>query len=349
MDENNAKFLLKKTFKNKFDLNNYIDFLTELFGNINIEVKDQISYLKKGVKKDANKFIVLGNYRDSLGDIIDLYVVELTRESSIDRARTLQRNLVASYMKSHNKNKALVAFYNDDFEDWRFSYVTLGYEFTSDGLKEKLSSPKRHSFLVGPNEPNHTCETQFLKILKQKRKLKLSDLDDAFNIENVTDEFFKKYNELYLMLKESLEEVIESDENVAHEFELKHVDAGDFSKKLMGQLVFVYFLQKKGWLGLKPGEKCGFGSKNFLRKLFNKEFLDYENFFNDIIEPLFYSGFSEYVSDNHYSQFGFEVPFLNGGLFEPINDYSWNTTDIVLDNDIFSKILDTFDKFNYYY
>lgn len=347
MDEKSAKNLLKKTFKNEFNLDNYIDFLTELFGKINIDVKDQFAYLKKGVKKDANKFLVLGSYRDSIGDLIDLYVIELTRESSIDKARTLQRNLVASYMKSHNKNAALVAFYNEDLEDWRFSYVKLSYQFTADGLKEKLSSPKRHSFLVGPNEPNHTCETQFLKILKQKRKLKLTDLDEAFDIENVTDEFFKKYNELYLMLKKSLEKVVDSDETVASEFESKHIDAGDFSKKLMGQLVFVYFLQKKGWLGLKPGDICGTGPKNFLRKLFNKEYLDYDNFFNDILEPLFYSGFSEYVNDNHYSQFGFEVPFLNGGLFEPINDYSWNTTDIVLDNDIFSKIFDTFDKFNF--
>ena len=174
MDENSAKNLLKKTFKNEFDLNNYIDFLTELFGKINIDVNDQFAYLKKGVKKDTNKFLVLGSYRDSLGDLIDLYVIELTRESSVDKARTLQRNLVASYMKSHNKNSALVAFYNKDLEDWRFSYVKLDYQFTSDGLKEKLSSPKRHSFLVGPNEPNHTCETQFLKILKQKVTVKNS-------------------------------------------------------------------------------------------------------------------------------------------------------------------------------
>ena len=119
MDENSAKNLLKKTFKNEFDLNNYIDFLTELFGKINIDVKDQFAYLKKGVKKDANKFLVLGSYRDSLGDLIDLYVIELTRESSVDKARTLQRNLVASYMKSHNKSVPLFKLHEERSNNYR--------------------------------------------------------------------------------------------------------------------------------------------------------------------------------------------------------------------------------------
>ena len=40
-----------------------------------------------------------------------------------------------------------------------------GYELNEKGVEEKLSSPKRHSFLVGPNEPNHTCQKQFLNLL----------------------------------------------------------------------------------------------------------------------------------------------------------------------------------------
>ena len=58
------------------------------------------------------------------------------------------------------------------------------------------------------------------------------------------------------------------------------------------------------------------------------------------MEHLFYEGFSEEVADYHYSKFNYKVPFLNGAIFEPINNYSWNTTDIVLDNDIFSKIFE---------
>ena len=37
---------------------------------------------------------------------------------------------------------------------------------------------------------------------------------------------------------------------------------------------------------------------NFLRRLFDKEFTDYDNFFNDVLEPLFYVGLaSEHEND----------------------------------------------------
>ena len=72
-----------------------------------------------------------------------------------------------------------------------------------------------------------------------------------------------------------------------------------------------------------------------------------ENFFNDVLEHLFYEGFSKKELDNHFSDFGYKVPFLNGGLFEPINNYDWIETDVILDNNIFKEILDTFDQFNF--
>ena len=34
-------------------------------------------------------------------------------------------------------------------------------------------------------------------------------------------------------------------------------------------------------------------------------------------------------------------------MFEPINDYNWEETDILLDNDIFSDIVTTFNQYNF--
>ena len=67
--------------------------------------------------------------------------------------------------------------------------------------------------------------------------------------------------------------------------------------------------------------------------MLNKESVSFYEL-HDILEPLFYEGFSEDVHDDHYSKFGFRVPFLNGGLFEPINDYDWKKTDVTLENKI---------------
>ena len=82
----------------------------------------------------------------------------------------------------------------------------------------------------------------------------MTQIEETFSIENVTKEFFNEYKELYLKLKDSLEISIENDEIILQEFENKVIKTSDFAKKLMGQIVFIYFLQKKGWLGVEKGK-----------------------------------------------------------------------------------------------
>jgi len=62
---------------------------------------------------------------------------------------------------------------------------------------------------------------------------------------------------------------------------------------------------------------------------------------------------------DYYDQFNCRIPFLNGGLFDPINDYDWQDTDIEIPDEIFSNnsktkegdigdgILDIFDRYNF--
>ena len=347
MDAKLAVNILENTFKQKFDIERFEYFLTELFNDIDIHTVDEKHYLKDFYKKYVNHFYTLGGYQSIFNERIGIYAVELSNESSRDRARTMQRNLIVDMMKNTNKDGALVAFYTNDSDDWRFSYIKRYFNFKDDGIKEELSSPRRHSFLVGPNEPNHTCQTQFLNLLISEDKISLKQIDEAFNIENVTDEFFKEYSELVKSLVKSLTEIKENDSIVREEFDSRFINSADFAKKLMGQLVFMYFLQKKGWLGIEKEKKWGTGPKDFLRKIFNKCQDEGKNFFNDVLEPLFYKGFAEEVSDFHYSEFGYKVPFLNGALFEPINNYDWVKTDVNLKNSIFDNIFKTFDKFNF--
>ncbi|MBU1698017.1 MAG: Eco57I restriction-modification methylase domain-containing protein, partial [Proteobacteria bacterium] len=124
-----------------------------------------------------------------------------------------------------------------------------------------------------------------------------------------------------------------------------------------------YFLQKKGWFGVGRDDGWGTGSKHFLRELFNKKHGDYNNFFNDILEPLFYealrTGEDRKHEDYYYSRFNCKIPFLNGGLFDPIGNYDWVHTDIIIPDKLFSNqtetkegdkgtgILDVFDRYNF--
>ncbi len=270
----------------------------------------------------------------------------------------MQRNFVAKYLGNAEKDAALAAFYEDGSPDWRFSFIKMEYSLKegSSGkvnVERELTPAKRYSFLVGKNEPNYTCKKQFLELVMTEETMPLiDDIETAFTIEKVTKDFFNEYKELYIELKESLDKIIENDPHVKKEFEDNDISSIDFCKKLLGQIVFIYFLQKKGWLGVRRLERgefqpWGSGSKNFLRRLFNKYIVSYDNFFNDILEPLFYEALATQRDDDYYSRFNCKIPFLNGGLFEPINDYDWVATDILLDNAIFQKILETFDRYNF--
>ena len=191
-------------------------------------------------------------------------------------------------------------------------------------VETELTPARRYSFLVGENESSHTAQVQLLPILENdKTNPLLSDLEKAFSIEVVTREFFNKYRELFHKVEEALQQLVKRDKRIREDFDAKGVDTVNFSKKLLGQIVFLYFLQKKGWFGVGRDEDWGTGPRNFLRILFEKKIAPYQNLFNDVLEPLFYEALALERADDFYSRFNCKIPFLNGGLFDPIQNYDW--------------------------
>ena len=358
MDKPNTIKLLNETFNSDFDVNRFAKFVKELFNDFSINQKSWSVWQE--YQDYIESYVSLGNYTDKAKKVIDVLVVKLRKSSSRDRARTMQRNFIAKYLSNAEKDAALVAFYGDS-SDWRFSFVKMEYNLIKDEsgkavISKELTPAKRYSFLVGVNEPNHTCRRQFLELVMQETiNPSVDEIESAFSIDNVTKEFFDEYKELFLELEECLQKVLARDKHVKEEFESKGISTVDFAKKLLGQIVFIYFLQKKGWLGVKKGESWGDGPKDFMRCLLGggpknyKPLVPYKNFFNEILEPLFYEALANDRSadDHFYRLFNCKIPFLNGGLFEPINEYKWAETDIVIDNAIFDRILSTFDRFNF--
>lgn len=370
MDKESAKKLITNTFQNSFDKEKFIYFIKNLLNQYDESKVFHLHgcYIPDSFKDYIKSYERIGTYTGPEGKKIDILIVHLKRETTIDRARTAQRNFIARYLKERGeKDAGLIAFVSPQEEDWRFSFVKMEYKFekTPKGdvkVKEEFTPARRYSFLVGKNESSHTAQSCFVDILiNDIHNLKLNEVDEAFNIEKVTKEFFEKYSNLFFQVKGALDEIVKKDEEIRKEFQQKGVNVVDFSKKLLGQIVFLYFLQKKGWFGVKEGQKWGTGSKHFLRELFEKKHCHYKNFFNDILEPLFYEALRNDRSheDHYFSYFNCKIPFLNGGLFDPLNDYNWAKTDILLPNILFSNkiktkegdmgtgILDFFDRYNF--
>lgn len=357
MNRYEAIRLIQETFNNSFDEDRFRLFTKNLFNELDESKAFSYHgpYIPHAFKNHIRQYKRIGKYTDPRETELDVLIVYLKKETSLERARTMQRNFVAHYLKNRGeKEAAIVAFCTDGLEDWRFSFVRMDYrtvqtEIGKVKVKEDLTPARRYSFLVGKNEPNHTAQQQLVPILEDDRNSPtLAEIEHAFNIESVTKEFFNRYKDLFLKVKEELDNVVAADKKIKAEFESKQIDAANFVKKLLGQIVFLYFIQKKGWLGVERDKTWGRGPRNFLRKLFEKEIVSYDNFFNDILEPLFYEALAiDRGEVSFYSRFNCKIPFLNGGLFEPINGYNWEETDILLKNDTFGEIFDTFDLYNF--
>ena len=367
MTKEEAKNLVVKTFEQSFDEARFLYFIKNLLNDLD-ESKAQSWSLIPELYRDAIKsYKRIGQYTDENNNVIDVLTVNVKRDNTLERARTLQRNFIARHLKKRTHEAALVAFYTDDFDDWRFSLVKLEYELKKKGdgkvkIDEELSPAKRYSFLVGVNERSHTAQNQFVNLFSDKKdRHSLKEIEEAFNIETVTKEFFLEYRNLFIRTKKSLDKILSVDSKAKSEFENKGVDSVNFAKKLLGQIVFLYFLQKKGWFGVARDDQWGEGSKKFLRELLEGKHGKFDNFFNDILEPLFYEALriDRSHDDHYYSRFNCKIPFLNGGLFDPLGDYNWVTTDITLPNELFSNtkkartgdigdgILDIFDRYNF--
>ena len=243
MDKNLAKNLIEDTFEREFERSKFIDFTNTLlysahFDPVVIKNKDIPDLFKDHIESVE----ILASFEDSKEQQIDLLIITLFKDTALDRARTMQRNFVAQYLKNQDKDAALVAFVCKESPHWRFSLIKLESSISGINITETITPAKRWSFLVGKDEGSHTAKSQLVDILVNDTQApELEDLELAFNIETVTNEFFTKYTELFYNMKEKLDELIESDEKLKKDFKDKEVDTSDFAKKTMGQIAFLYF------------------------------------------------------------------------------------------------------------
>ncbi len=330
---------------------NFVNFAQEFLSDMQIspnhstprQPSEKFSELVK-------EFYYIGNYSAGNDNLFVLTIV-LQKNKSVEQARVLQRNFVREIL-GENATGAIAAFYAEDApEKWRLSFVRLTFEFIiGKGGKIKITPAKRFSYIVGIDEPCATAMQQLFPLfVDDYQNFSLDELEAAFGVERVTQEFFDNYKEKFFVVKEYLETNAEFIEEAAGKF-----TAEQFAKKLLGQIVFLYFLQKKGWLGVDPAAQWGTGATDFLRKLFKTCTAQSKNFFDDYLEPLFYTALNiDRKSDNDiYERLQLRIPFLNGGLFEEMEGYHWQHNNFRIPNEIFSNsqnngVLDIFDRYNF--
>ena len=244
--------IFEETLTQAYSYESYRRFLGELLNHV--QFKPQIAKEPYNTFSVAIKnYVHIGDYEGGDHQKIALFSVCLKNDKSIENARSMQRTFVKSLLENSNCAGALVAFYTDaDPSRWRLSMVRMDYGFTNGKISVELTPAKRYSYLVGEGEPCHTAKERLYPIfVEDDVDPGLDDLEEAFSVEAVTKEFFAQYREKYLSVKEFLEH----NTDFVREAASRGFNSEQFAKKLMGQLVFLYFIQKKGWLGVNAFPK----------------------------------------------------------------------------------------------
>lgn len=208
---------------------------------------------------------------------------------------------------------------------WRLTLVAKDSVLTEKGVKEKTTNAKRYTFLLGPSETCKTAAERF-ETLSTEKEITFQTLVNAFSVEKLSKAFFDEYTLHYQNFCDYLQEsnYRKSVFNITFPAGATKQDKDkaskpirDFVKKLLGRIVFLYFVQKKGWLGASNTNYID-GLSDFIKQLFDKSGGD-ETFYSNWLSVLFFDTLNrERTNDDFKMPDGktVKVPFLNGGLFD---------------------------------
>lgn len=208
---------------------------------------------------------------------------------------------------------------------WRLTLVAKDSELTEQGIKEKTTHAKRYTYLLGPSETCKTAAERF-ETLSTEKQITFQALVNAFSVEKLSKAFFDEYTLHYQKFCDYLQESnfrksvfkISIAANATKEEKDKACKPiRDFVKKLLGRIVFLYFVQKKGWLGASDTNYKD-GLNDFIKKLFTQSGGN-DTFYPNWLTVLFFETLNKERSNDDFKMPDgkkIKVPFLNGGLFD---------------------------------
>ena len=261
-----------------------------------------------------------------------LQVFDITVSDSVkmERNRVSIQRLIRSVMSSYSS--AFMIFHYEDAArwDWRFTFCRKECS-----LAETTDS-KRYTFLLGPGQSCRTATDNFYDLYSHADHLTMDHVQQAFSVEALSREFFSRYKAHYEIFvsfaadpdngirAHLLPEEQEASEEGVLGMREEEKPIRDYVKKLLGRIVFLHFLQKKGWMGVPRGGEWGEGDKDFMFHLFEYASPEQQaDFLDSVLEPLFAKALdtdrreSQSLFDTRVDGIGIvRVPYLNGGLFE---------------------------------
>lgn len=338
------KETFKRLFQSKFNLSKWQMLLQDYFH------ADKVRVRAEALDEDAEdrKRYFLGSMTTQDNYELGFFYYEM-EDGSVLRRKVGLRNLIRPYL-GYGFDAALAVF--NDGTNWRLSLIC--------DLKEDATSTKRFIYVFGDEKAYYkTPVSRFVDL--QKKANEFLEIKKAFSVEALSDDFFDAYRKQYAEFVKFItgkeyvkkgnkwveQETGEPDAQYFSSFKEDDKLVRDYIKKMMGRIVFLYFLQSKGWLA---------GNLHYMHDLFYDASDEVKgDFLNKVLEPMFFGLLNTKPEDRSsaplvngvgvkYIPNADEIPYLNGGLFQ---QEKIDEVDSVFPAGMFQSLFDFFDSYNF--
>jgi BMFP domain-containing protein YqiC len=339
---------LQKLLSQPYKQDNWKQIVQFVFPNVSILSSPKEFPINN---EKIKKFRQIGSVRLNDGKNLALFELLLADTVNIQRNRVELNNEISKYIDQEQIHGVLSVF-EQGTDDYRFTFSARSTEFDEEesDFVQKKTDTKRYTYVLGKNESCKTPADRFYKLSENKSEVDINAIQNAFSVEQLSKEFFDKYKKQfekfwkYIASKEEYKGVFINGQGE------REVKIRNFTKKLLGRIVFLHFLQKKGWMGCPEQELWGAGDKKFMQNLF-KDFTNKEQFHSKCLVELFYNTLNAKRDDQLFSCEGLEgalnnskVPYLNGGLFD---SDKLESKKIDFPESYFEDLFDFFGQYNF--
>ena len=338
------KETFKRLFQSKFNLSKWQMLLQDYFHadkvRVNAEALDEDAEDRKGY--------FLGSMTTQDNYELGFFYYEM-EDGSVLRRKVGLRNLIRPYL-GYGFDAALAVF--NDGTNWRLSLIC--------DLKEDATSAKRFTYVFGDEKAFYKTPILRFESLRTKAN-EFLEIKKAFSVEALSDDFFDEYRKQYAEFVKFLtgkeyvkkgkkwveQKTGEPDAQYFISFKEDDKLVRDYIKKMMGRIVFLYFLQSKGWLA---------GNLHYMHDLFYDASDEVKvDFLDKVLEPMFFGLLNTKPEDRScaplvngvgvkYIPNADEIPYLNGGLFQ---QEKIDEVDSVFPAGMFQSLFDFFDSYNF--
>lgn len=338
------KETFKRLFQSKFNLSKWQMLLQDYFHADKVRVSPEV------LDEDAEdrKGYFLGSMTTQDNYELGFFYYEM-EDGSVLRRKVGLRNLIRPYL-GYGFDAALAVF--NDGTNWRLSLIC--------DLKEDATSTKRFTYVFGDEKAFYKTPIFRFESLRTKAN-EFLEIKKAFSVEALSDDFFDEYRKQYAEFVKFLtgkeyvkkgnkwveQETGEPDAQYFTSFKKDDKLVRDYIKKMMGRIVFLYFLQSKGWLA---------GNLHYMHDLFYDASDEVKgDFLDKVLEPMFFGLLNTKLEDRSsaplvngvgvkYIPNADKIPYLNGGLFQ---QEKIDEVESVFPAGMFQSLFDFFDSYNF--